>query len=126
MSRVASKNTTAELRVRSAAHALGLRFRLHRRNLPGTPDLVFPKRRLALFVHGCFWHRHEGCKKATGAKSRVAFWEAKFKRNVERDGENRSELERLGWRVETIWECDTKMPDRLINRLRQIFYDAPF
>lgn len=125
MSRVSSKNTTAEIRVRSAAHALGLRFRLHRRDLPGTPDLVFPRHRLALFVHGCFWHRHVGCKRASTPKSRSDFWEAKFDRNVERDFETRSELERMGWRVETIWECDSKVPERLAARLQEIFDHAP-
>lgn len=81
MSRVAGKNTTPELRVRRAAYALGLRFRLHRKDLPGKPDLVFPRRRLVVFVHGCFWHRHPGCRKATSPKSRTEFWFGKFAAN---------------------------------------------
>lgn len=111
MSRIGGKNTTPELRVRKAAHALGLRFRLHRKELPGTPDIVFPKRRIALFVHGCFWHRHPGCRKATAPSSE--FWAKKFASNVGRDLRVASELKKLGWRVVTIWECETKCAERL-------------
>lgn len=124
MSRVSSKNTSAEMRVRSAAHRRGLRFRIHRRDLPGTPDLVFPKRQLAIFVHGCFWHRHPGCKKATSPKSRVDFWQGKFDRNVERDRANLDALAALGWRSEVIWECETKAPHLLSARLNAIFGTA--
>lgn len=108
MSRVRSKNTTPELVVRRIAHALGYRFRLHRTDLPGTPDLVFPSGRKAVFVHGCFWHRHPGCRKATTPKSRIEFWSEKFARNVERDQEIRAQLGALGWVSFTIWECETK------------------
>lgn len=108
MSRVRGKNTSPELRVRRLAHAMGLRFRLHRRDLPGTPDIVLPKYNTVVFVHGCFWHRHPGCRKATTPKSNVDFWEAKFLRNVERDQTNRLLLEKAGWRVIVIWECETK------------------
>ena len=107
MSRVRQKDTTPEMAVRRAAHSLGLRFRLHRRDLPGTPDLVFPGRKAAIFVHGCFWHRHEGCKKATTPKSRSDFWQAKFQRNVVRDAEALEELEGRGWRTLVIWQCET-------------------
>ncbi|MCX7283835.1 MAG: DNA mismatch endonuclease Vsr [Novosphingobium sp.] len=124
MSRVSSKNTSAEMRVRSAAHRKGLRFRLHRRGLPGTPDLVFPKRRIVIFVHGCFWHRHPGCRKANTPKSRTDFWTGKFDRNVERDRENFVALAELGWHVEVIWECETKVPHLLQNRLDDIFGPA--
>lgn len=113
MSRVAGKNTTPELRVRRAAHALGLRFRLHRKDLPGKPDLVFPKFRLAVFVHGCFWHRHSGCRKATLPKSRADFWSAKFTSNQQRDERVMTDLENAGWRVDVIWECETKDSDTL-------------
>lgn len=113
MSRVAGKNTTPELRVRRAVHALGLRFRLHRKDLPGKPDLVFPKLRLAVFVHGCFWHRHAGCQKATFPKSRTDFWLRKFTGNQTRDKKAINELESAGWRVAVIWECETKGPDAL-------------
>lgn len=121
MSRVPQRGSTPELRVRRAAHALGLRFRLHRRDLPGTPDVVFPRHKVALFVHGCFWHRHVGCRKASTPKSRVDFWQSKFDRNVVRDGENASALERSGWRVETVWECETRNPEDLQARLKIMF-----
>lgn len=119
MSRVRAKDTTPELRVRKLAHALGYRFRLHRRNLPGKPDLVFPRLRKIVLVHGCFWHRHEGCRLATHSKSRTEFWEAKFKRNVERDRRIREELRALGWDVLVIWECETREPDTLEDILRK-------
>ncbi|WP_084632686.1 very short patch repair endonuclease [Pleomorphomonas oryzae] len=108
MSRVRCRHTAPEMRVRQAVHALGLRFRLHRRDLPGKPDLVLPGRRLAVFVHGCFWHRHLGCKHATTPKSNAEFWNAKFEANIARDKRVTSELEALGWRVEVIWECETE------------------
>lgn len=124
MSRVVSKNTSAELRVRSAAHARGLRFRVHRKDLPGTPDLVFPKWRTAIFVHGCFWHRHSNCKKATTPKSRVDFWKNKFERNLARDQANLAALRAAGWRAEVVWECETKSPDALNARLDDLFGEA--
>jgi DNA mismatch endonuclease (patch repair protein) len=120
MSRVTGKNTTPEMRVRRAAHALGLRFRLHRKSLPGTPDLVFPKHRMALFVHGCFWHRHSNCHKASFPKSRVAFWAAKFARNVARDQEVEQKLKSMNWRTLTIWECQTKADAELFDILSRI------
>lgn len=121
MSRVTSKNSVAEMRVRRAAHALGLRFRLHRRDLPGTPDLVFPRYRIVLFVHGYFWHRHPRCRMATTPKSHIQFWQEKFDRNVERDRTVLLELKRLGWLPNVIWECETKKSDALAKLLRRIF-----
>ncbi|MHA0331270.1 very short patch repair endonuclease [Sphingomonas melonis] len=122
MSKVRGKNTKPEMAVRRAAHALGLRFRLHRRDLPGTPDLVFAKRKTAIFVHGCFWHRHEGCRKAGPApKTRTAFWQAKFDRNTARDARNADALIEAGWNVATIWECETRPPEKLTDQLRSIF-----
>src|SRR5262245_3918995 len=106
MSRVGGKNTSPELRVRKAAHKLGLRFRLHRRDLPGTPDIVFPKWKIALFVHGCYWHRHHGCRKASPPSS--PFWAKKFEANVARDSRVAVQLRKLGWRVVVVWECQTK------------------
>lgn len=108
MARIGGKDTAPELRVRGVAHRLGLRFRLHRRDLPGCPDLVFPKHRLVVFVHGCFWHRHEGCKRATTPQVRGDFWEAKFAATVERDARQRDALHTLGWRVLIVWECELK------------------
>jgi DNA mismatch endonuclease (patch repair protein) len=120
MSRVRSKNTTPELIVRRIAHALGYRFRLHSKDLPGKPDLVLPKYRAVIFVHGCFWHRHPKCRKASNPTTRIAFWVDKFERNVARDAENRRLLRRAKWRVLTIWECETKREDRL-RRILQRF-----
>ena len=113
MSRVRGRNTSTELRVRRVAHAMGFRYRLHRRDLPGTPDLVFPRRRVAMFVHGCFWHRHEGCRGATTPSSHVSFWRDKFARNVARDRQVTEDLRNLGWKVAVVWECETKNDDVL-------------
>lgn len=108
MSRVRSKNTKPELFVRSLLHAMGYRFRLHRKDLPGSPDVVLPRYRTAVFVHGCFWHQHPGCRKATIPKNNSEFWEAKLKRNHERDLEAQCRLEELGWNVLVLWECEVK------------------
>ena len=108
MSRVRGKDTGPELAVRRLAHRLGFRFRLHRKDLPGRPDLVFAKHRLVVFVHGCFWHRHEGCRRATRPSSRTDFWDAKFAATVARDAAQRRMLEDAGWRVLTLWECEVK------------------
>ena len=108
MRRIKSKNTKPELIVRSMCHRLGYRFRLGRIDLPGTPDLVFPRLKLCLFVHGCFWHRHEGCKYAYSPKTRVDFWEDKFARNVIRDNKVMNALKDSGWNTGIVWECETK------------------
>ncbi len=121
MRAVRREGTGPEIAVRKAAHALGLRFRLHRKDLPGTPDLVFPKHRVCLFVHGCFWHRHPGCSKATTPKTRRDYWIPKFEENVARDARVAQALHDAGWRVETIWECETRDPIRLRRRLAAIF-----
>lgn len=117
MSRVRSKNTTPEVVVRKLSHALGYRFRLYRKDLPGKPDLVFPRQNKAIFVHGCFWHRHEGCRKATFPKSRQDFWREKFDRNVERDAKAIEALEAEAWSVLVVWECETKDRDALRETL---------
>jgi DNA mismatch endonuclease (patch repair protein) len=95
------------MRIRKTAHALGLRFRLHRKDLPGKPDLVFPKHKVALFVRGCFWHRHPGCSKTSTPKTRTDYWQAKFAANIQRDDDAETALAELGWRVVIIWECET-------------------
>lgn len=100
-------NTRPEIRVRSALHAMGLRFRIHRKDLPGKPDIVLPRHNLAIFVHGCFWHQHPGCKLASRPRTRQEFWEAKFQANRLRDKRNQLALEEMGWRVEVVWECET-------------------
>ena len=117
MARVRSKNTSPEMAVRRIAHALGYRYRVHRRDLPGCPDLVFSSRKAVVFVHGCFWHRHPGCSKASMPKSRVSFWTEKFQRNVVRDQENLTALENAGWRVLIIWECQTRDSEAIGKRL---------
>ena len=121
MSQVKNKNTSAEMRVRRAAHALGLRYRLHRQDLPGTPDIVLPKHRTVIFVHGCFWHRHPGCRKSSMPKSRTQFWQAKFDRTVARDQQATKDLGEIGWTVTVIWECETKSEQFLSRRLRDAF-----
>lgn len=113
MSRIGPRDTVPELAVRRAAHRMGFRFRLHQRELPGRPDLVFARHQLAVFVHGCFWHRHSGCKNATMPKTRPEFWQRKFQGNVERDRRNCEQLARLGWRTLVIWECEAEDPARL-------------
>ena len=106
MSLIKSANTVPELALRKALHRLGFRFRLHNKKLPGKPDIVLPKYKTAIFVHGCFWHRHPGCKVATTPKSNTAFWVEKFDKNVRRDAKVKGELEQLGWDVYTVWECE--------------------
>ncbi len=105
MSRIRGRDTRPELGLRRALHARGLRYRLHDPRLPGRPDIVFPRFRAACFVHGCFWHRHAGCRYATTPATRAAFWAAKFEANVARDARNRIELLAVGWRVAVVWEC---------------------
>jgi DNA mismatch endonuclease, patch repair protein len=114
-------NSNPEIAVRKILHGLGLRFRLHRRELPGTPDIVLPRHRTVFFVHGCFWHRHGGCRKATTPKTHVEFWTEKFERNVERDARNEALLVCNGWRVLTIWECQTSEAESLQKQLRKLF-----
>lgn len=121
MSRIRSKNTKPEMVVRSMLHRMGFRFRLHDRKLPGNPDIVLPKYRTVIFVHGCFWHRHSGCSYAYTPKSRISFWEEKFSRNIERDQEAKSKLEILHWKVLTVWECETRDVQSLITKLKNEF-----
>lgn len=108
MSRVRRKNTEPELRARSLLHRLGFRFRLHRDDLPGTPDIVLQKHKTVIFVHGCFWHRHEGCSSASMPRQNTEYWKTKFERNVRRDSNNVRELKNGGWRVLILWECELR------------------
>ncbi|MDY4302314.1 DNA mismatch endonuclease Vsr [Pseudomonas lactis] len=119
MAAIASKNTQPELVLRRFLHALGYRFRLHRKDLPGKPDIVMPKLRTCIFVHGCFWHRHAGCRYATTPQTRSEFWAAKFSRNVERDLENVHALEAQGWKVMIVWECDIRRGGGSLSELHQ-------
>jgi DNA mismatch endonuclease (patch repair protein) len=120
MRKVGSKNTGPELAVRRLLTSLGLRYRLHRRDLPGAPDIVLPGRKLALFVHGCFWHGHDCPRGARAPKTNEGYWRAKIARNVARDAASLAALGQLGWRAEVIWECDLKSPDALTVRLSQL------
>ena len=123
MARVRSKNSRPELAVRKLVFGLGYRYRLHARELPGCPDLVFRPRRKVIFVHGCFWHRHPNCVLARMPKSRLEFWGPKLEGNRERDDRNKKALAREGWKVLTIWECELSNAERLKRIIRR-FLDA--
>ena len=122
MQAVRAKDTGPELTVRRLLHRLGYRYRLHRTDLPGTPDLVFPSRRKAVFVHGCFWHGHD-CRLGRRPKSRRGYWLPKLRRNSERDREVQAELERLGWRCFTVWQCELSDIEKLTKRLEKFLGD---
>ncbi|MGE8114535.1 very short patch repair endonuclease [Pseudomonas sp. NPDC086566] len=121
MSRIRGKNTKPELIVRSLCHSLGLRFRLHKRELPGKPDLVFPKHKTCIFVHGCFWHRHKNCRYARIPKSNTDFWLTKMDNNVRRDIKNQADLMSMGWRVVIVWECECLNFSELSKKIVEIF-----
>ncbi|MFN0318468.1 MAG: very short patch repair endonuclease [Burkholderiales bacterium] len=123
MALVRAKNTKPELQVRRLVYRLGYRYRLHRRDLPGTPDLVFSGRGKVILVHGCFWHRHKDCSLARLPKSRGKFWLPKLESNAQRDSRNIRALRALGWGVMTIWECQLRNATRLTSRIRR-FLDA--
>ena len=114
MSAIKSKNTKPEITVRKFLHSKGYRFRIHRKDLPGSPDIVLPKYKTVVFVHGCFWHRHEGCKYKTNPKTRKEFWENKFNENIKRDRNNFKELKKLNWKVLVIWECQMKNLEKIL------------
>jgi DNA mismatch endonuclease (patch repair protein) len=116
MSRIRSADTAPEMIVRRLVHSMGYRYRLHPKRLPGKPDIVFPSKHKAIFVHGCFWHAHE-CKIGQPPKSHLEFWQEKFRYNRERDERNRITLESTGWRVLTIWQCETKDVEMLRKKL---------
>lgn len=118
MAAIRSKNTKPETKVRSLLHAAGYRFRLHRKDLPGSPDLVLPKYHTAIFVHGCYWHRHPGCRYASEPKSNTEFWQTKFAANVQRDQAAQQAPRDLGWKVVIVWECETRDIATLEARLR--------
>jgi DNA mismatch endonuclease (patch repair protein) len=124
MSAIRGKDTAPEMAVRRLAHALGYRFRVHRKDLPGKPDLVFPGRKAVVFVHGCYWHGHGCARGGSGAKSNQAYWGPKITRNRERDVRNAAALEEAGWRVMTVWECEVKDRDALAARLREFLGEA--
>ena len=116
MSAIKSKNTKPEITLRKLLHSMGYRFRLHRKDLPGSPDIVLPKYKTVIFVHGCFWHRHENCKYATTPKTRKEFWEKKFRENINRDNLNQANLSLKGWKIIIIWECQLKGDKKKLTR----------
>lgn len=120
MRRVRTKNTTPETKVRRALHAAGFRFRLHRKDLPGTPDIVLPRFKTCVFVHGCFWHGHGGCSKAGVPNTHEAFWTEKISRNKERDSRTKKKLEKAGWNVSVVWECETKSNVKLTKSISKL------
>lgn len=117
MSRIRGKDTEPERIVRSLLHRMGYRFRLNRADIPGKPDIVLPKYKTVILVHGCFWHRHKGCKYCYTPKSRMEFWQAKFESNIKRDKVVKKELTRLGWRIIVVWECELRYTDELGKRI---------
>ena len=121
MSAIKSKNTKPEIKVRKVLHSMGYRFRLHSKDLPGSPDIVLPKYKTVIFVHGCFWHRHENCKYASIPKTRQEFWNKKFKTNIERDLEIQDKIKNLDWRSVVIWECETKNMENLRDKIIDVF-----
>ena len=119
MSRIRSKDTSPEMIVRKIVHGMGYRYRLHRKDLPGKPDLVFPSRKKVIFIHGCFWHQHHdsACKISRMPKSKKEYWESKLQRNAERDRLHESELKAVGWEELIIWECELDREQELINKI---------
>jgi len=117
MARISGSNTKPEIVVRKILYGLGFRYRLNVRKLPGTPDIVLSKHNKVVFVHGCFWHGHKGCKRSTRPTTNVAFWNRKIDKNIDRDKKVLKELRRLGWKPLVIWECQTKKPEALGKRL---------
>ena len=121
MSAIRSKNTKPEIKVRKVLHSMGYRFRLHSKDLPGSPDIVLPKYKTVIFVHGCFWHRHENCKYASTPKTRKEFWNKKFTENKKRDSEIQEKIKILDWRSVVIWECETKNIENLRDKIIDVF-----
>jgi DNA mismatch endonuclease (patch repair protein) len=117
MRRVRQAGTKPEMVVRRCLHSMGYRFRLHRRDLPGSPDIVFPQRRKVVFVHGCFWHRHPGCRRATTPKANAGYWLPKLAENQARDASVIAALGALGWDVHVVWECETLQPSKMAAEL---------
>lgn len=122
MAQVKGRDTKPELIVRSLLHRLGFRFRVQRKDLPGKPDIVLPKHKTVIFVHGCFWHRHPGCKRASTPADNAQYWQTKFARTVARDAAHQIALEQFGWRVLIVWECELRDMEHLAQRLGDAFH----
>ena len=120
MSRVQKMHTKPEKMVRSLLHRMGYRFRLQRKDLPGNPDIVLPRYKIVIFVNGCFWHGHQNCRKSKRPETNKAFWNNKINKNIKRDQANYQNLANRGWQVVVIWECETKNPDLLLEKLNKV------
>jgi DNA mismatch endonuclease, patch repair protein len=125
MAKVTGKNTKPEILVRKMIHAMGYRFRIHRKDLPGRPDVVMPRLHKVILVHGCFWHGHKGCRRASRPTSNVDFWNRKIDANIKRDRRDKGRLSREGWKSLTLWECQTRNPVPLEKRLRRFLEEGP-
>lgn len=123
MSRVKGRDTKPEILVRSFIHHMGFRFRVHRRDLPGNPDIVLPRYRKVIFIHGCFWHGHKNCPRSKRPSTHRSFWNKKLDGNIERDERYRRELLQMGWKVLVVWECETRTPEKLLRKLENFLYD---
>ena len=123
MSRVKGYDTKPEILVRSMVHRMGIRFRLHGRMLPGNPDIVLSRRQKVIFVHGCFWHGHSGCHRSKRPKTNIEFWNKKLDGNIERDKRSLLELDRMGWRVLVVWQCEIRKPEQLLKKLEGFLHD---
>ncbi len=124
MSRIKGRDTAPERAVRSILHRMGYRFRLNSKDLPGKPDIVLPRYETVIFVHGCFWHRHQNCRFAYTPKSRIDFWLSKFDSNIERDKMVKANLEKQGWRVIIVWECELRSPEKIASQLSALLKNA--
>jgi len=120
MSRIRSKNTKPEIIVRSLLHRMGYRFRLHQKKLPGTPDIVLRKYKTVIFVNGCYWHRHKGCKRCTTPSENQDYWLPKFERRIQKDRENIRELKKLGWKIIVVWECEIKNEKKILKKIEKL------
>lgn len=123
MSRVKGRDTKPEMLVRSFVHRMGFRFRVHRRDLPGNPDIVLPRHGKVIFVHGCFWHGHKRCPRSKRPATNKSFWNKKLDANIERDKCIRKELLRMGWKLLVVWQCETHSPERLLVKLERFLHD---
>jgi len=124
MSRVKGRDTKPEILVRSVVHRMGYRFRVHRKDLPGNPDIVLPKHGKVIFVHGCFWHGHKRCQRSKRPASNKRFWNRKLDGNIKRDKRFQRKLRRMGWKVLVVWQCETKDPERLLGKLERFLNDG--
>lgn len=123
MSRVKGRDTKPEILVRSFVHRMGFRFRIHRRDMPGNPDIVLPQHSKVIFMHGCFWHGHKRCPRSKRPTTNEGFWNKKLDRNIERDKRFRRKLRSMGWKALVVWQCETRKPEKLIGKLERFLHD---